>query len=44
MKSAIQDYLLYLAWVVALVATLGSLYFSEIKDLCHVSFAGTSEF
>ncbi|MBM7839848.1 disulfide bond formation protein DsbB [Alkalihalobacillus xiaoxiensis] len=38
MKSAIQDYLLYLAWVVALVATLGSLYFSEIKGFVPCEF------
>ncbi len=30
-KSTFQDYILYLAWIVSLVATLGSLYFSEIK-------------
>lgn len=27
-----QDYTLYAAWLVALTATLGSLYFSEIKE------------
>jgi len=26
-----QDYTLYMAWVVSVVATLGSLYFSEIR-------------
>lgn len=26
-----QEYLLYFAWVVSIIATLGSLYFSEIK-------------
>lgn len=30
MKRFFQDYGLYAAWVVALVATLGSLYFSEV--------------
>lgn len=28
----IRDYTLYLAWIVALVATLGSLYFSEVME------------
>ena len=31
MKSKPQGFLLYGAWVVSLVATFGSLYFSEIK-------------
>ncbi|WP_249336730.1 disulfide oxidoreductase [Sporosarcina sp. Marseille-Q4063] len=30
-KSKPRGYLLYIAWVVSLVAMLGSLYFSEIK-------------
>jgi disulfide bond formation protein DsbB len=30
-NSNLQDYTLYLAWIVSLVDTLGSLYFSEIK-------------
>ncbi|MCJ7840192.1 disulfide oxidoreductase [Lederbergia sp. NSJ-179] len=30
-KSTFQDYILYFAWIVSLIATLGSLYFSEIK-------------
>ncbi len=30
-KSMSQGFLLYAAWVVSLVATFGSLYFSEIK-------------
>lgn len=30
-KSKRQGYLLYIAWVVSLVAMFGSLYFSEIK-------------
>lgn len=29
--DALQPYLLYFAWIVAVVATLGSLYFSEIR-------------
>jgi len=28
----IQDHILYMAWLVSIVATLGSLYFSEIKE------------
>ncbi|MFC5471232.1 disulfide oxidoreductase [Cohnella suwonensis] len=28
---ALQPYLLYFAWVVSVIATLGSLYFSEIR-------------
>lgn len=31
-RSFIENYALYLAWVVALAATLGSLYFSEIRE------------
>ncbi|OAH55835.1 MULTISPECIES: disulfide oxidoreductase [Bacillaceae] len=30
--SFVQNYALYAAWVVAVIATLGSLYFSEIKE------------
>ncbi|GGF98222.1 disulfide oxidoreductase [Paenibacillus abyssi] len=35
----VRDYTLYMAWIVAVTATLGSLYFSEIRgfipcDLC----------
>ena len=33
---------LSLAWVIATVATLGSLYFSEIWDICPVIYAGIS--
>ncbi|MCY9696147.1 disulfide oxidoreductase [Paenibacillus alginolyticus] len=38
-QSNIQNYLLYLAWIVSVTATLGSLYFSEVReyipcDLC----------
>ncbi|MFO7264045.1 MAG: disulfide oxidoreductase [Bacillota bacterium] len=38
-KAGIRPYLLYAAWLVSVVATLGSLYFSEIRgfvpcDLC----------
>ncbi|WP_062109147.1 disulfide oxidoreductase [Bacillus niameyensis] len=29
--SFFQEYILYFAWVVSIIATLGSLYFSEIK-------------
>ncbi|WP_214827890.1 disulfide oxidoreductase [Exiguobacterium algae] len=41
MKSMVQKYGLYLAWLVALTATLGSLYFSEIRgfvpcELCWI--------
>lgn len=32
MKSLFEKYGLYLAWLVALTATLGSLYFSEIRE------------
>ncbi|WP_074032703.1 disulfide oxidoreductase [Exiguobacterium sp. AT1b] len=32
MKSFFEKYGLYLAWLVALTATLGSLYFSEIRE------------
>ncbi|KAB7704373.1 disulfide bond formation protein B [Bacillus aerolatus] len=28
----LQDYSLYLAWIISVIATLGSLYFSEIKE------------
>lgn len=28
----IRDYTLYLAWIVSIVATLGSLYFSEVME------------
>lgn len=35
---------LYASWVVALIAMLGSLYFSEIKSSSHVNCAGTSVF
>lgn len=40
-NGGIQGYLLYIAWLVALIATLGSLYFSEIRgfipcELCWV--------
>lgn len=38
MRSTNQDYLLYLSWIVALVATLGSLYFSEIKGFVPCEF------
>jgi disulfide bond formation protein DsbB len=31
-ESFIQKYALYVAWVVAVIATLGSLYFSEIRE------------
>lgn len=31
MKKFIQKYVLYIAWMQALVATLGSLYYSEIR-------------
>lgn len=39
--AGLQSYLLYIAWLVALTATLGSLYFSEIRgfipcELCWV--------
>lgn len=37
-KSSFQEYILYFAWVVALVATLGSLYFSEIKGFIPCEF------
>lgn len=30
-RFTIQDYLLYMAWIVSVIATLGSLYFSEIR-------------
>jgi disulfide bond formation protein DsbB len=30
-RFVLQDYLLYLAWIVSLIATVGSLYFSEIR-------------
>jgi disulfide bond formation protein DsbB len=30
-KSGAQSYLLYFAWIVSVIATLGSLYFSEIR-------------
>ncbi|MEK4567018.1 disulfide oxidoreductase [Alkalihalobacillus sp. FSL R5-0424] len=30
-SSSVNNILLYLAWLVAVIATLGSLYFSEIK-------------
>ena len=32
MKSFFEKYGLYIAWLVALTATLGSLYFSEIRE------------
>ena len=32
-KAAPNEYLLYLAWIVALVATVGSLFFSEVMEL-----------
>ncbi|MCA0979603.1 MULTISPECIES: disulfide oxidoreductase [Exiguobacterium] len=32
MKSFFEKYGLYLSWLVALMATLGSLYFSEIRE------------
>src|SRR3990167_9051521 len=34
----LRNYSLYLAWLIALIATLGSLYFSEIKliPVCHL--------
>ncbi|WP_152656604.1 disulfide oxidoreductase [Oceanobacillus sp. CFH 90083] len=31
-KSDLRQFYLYFAWLVASIATLGSLYFSEIKD------------
>ena len=31
MRRSLNDYGLYLAWLVALVATAGSLYFSEVR-------------
>ena len=31
-STAISDYPLYFAWLIAVIATLGSLYFSEIKE------------
>ncbi|MBP1913297.1 disulfide oxidoreductase [Lederbergia galactosidilytica] len=37
-KSTFQDYILYIAWIVSLVATLGSLYFSEIKGFIPCEF------
>ena len=41
MRSIVQKYGLYLAWLVAMTATLGSLYFSEIRgfvpcELCWI--------
>lgn len=30
-KISIHNYLIYMAWIVSIVATLGSLYFSEIR-------------
>ena len=41
MKTAhryFQHYALYIAWTIALVATLGSLYFSEIKHIIPCTF------
>lgn len=32
MRSFVDDYGLYLAWLVAIVATVGSLYFSEVRQ------------
>ena len=32
-KTKLNDILLYPAWIVALVATVGSLFFSEVMDL-----------
>ncbi len=32
-SSESGDYLAYLAWIIALVATVGSLFFSEVMDL-----------
>ncbi|KRG15090.1 2-oxoglutarate dehydrogenase [Virgibacillus soli] len=37
-KSTFQDYILYFAWIVSLVATLGSLFFSEIKGFIPCEF------
>jgi disulfide bond formation protein DsbB len=31
-KSIEQHYFLYFAWIVAVIATLGSLYFSEVRE------------
>lgn len=31
-SSTVQQYLLYFAWIVSVVATLGSLYFSEVLE------------
>ncbi|MGG6447677.1 disulfide oxidoreductase [Pseudobacillus badius] len=28
----LQDYSLYFAWIISVIATLGSLYFSEVKE------------
>lgn len=32
-ETAINEYLIYLVWIVALVATVGSLFFSEVMNL-----------
>ncbi len=32
MKKIVQKYILYIAWVQALASTLGSLYYSEIRN------------
>lgn len=37
-KAILQDYILYLAWIVSVVATLGSLYFSEIRGFIPCEF------
>ena len=39
MNQQLREYTLYMAWMVAVIATLGSLYFSEVRgfipcDLC----------
>lgn len=32
-KTAVNEYLIYLVWIAALVATVGSLFFSEVMEL-----------
>jgi disulfide bond formation protein DsbB len=38
LRTTIRDYGLYFAWIIAIVATAGSLYFSEVRNFIPCTF------
>lgn len=38
LRTTVRDYGLYMAWLVAIVATAGSLYFSEVRNFIPCTF------